>query len=192
MKTIILFILIISHIVIAQTTGFVKINIETDLGNIVAELYQDKAPITVNNILEYIDSGYYSYGAFIRTVTDENQPDNKVKINVIQCDAHPWFANALDPIFHETTKTTGIKHEDGTLSMARYTPGTATSSFFICVGPQPELDFGGKRNPDEQGFAAFGKIISGLDVITKINQSNNFNQTLMPPIRIISITRINK
>ena len=157
MKIVLLSLFLFCHIANAQDNDIIKIKIETGLGNMIAELYSDKAPITVKNVLEYIDSGYFSFGSFMRTVTDENQSNNKVKINVIQCDTHPWYASAFDKIPHEPTNVTGIKHENGTLSMARYTPGTATSSFFICLGSQPELDYGGNRNPDGEGFAAFRK-----------------------------------
>ena len=71
--------------------------------------------------------------------------------------------------------------------MARSTPDTAQESFFICVGDQPELDFGGKRNPDGQGFAAFGKVSSGMEVVKKINQANAEGQALMPPILILEM-----
>lgn len=173
-----------------QENKIIKISIKTELGEMIAELYEDKAPITVQNFLLYVDSGYYNYGSFIRTVNLENQKLNKIKIDVIQAEAHPWFTSSFEEIEHESTNLTGIKHEDGVISMARYTPGTATSSFFICVGPQPELDFGGKRNPDGQGFSAFGKIISGMDVVKKIHNSKNIKQALMPPISIISISRL--
>ncbi|MCK7541723.1 MAG: peptidylprolyl isomerase [Marinilabiliales bacterium] len=79
---------------------------------------------------------------------------------------------AFTPITHETTEQTGIMHRDGVISMARWTPGTATSEFFICVGDQPELDYGGKRNPDLQGFAAFGKVTRGMDVVERIHGIN--------------------
>lgn len=190
MKTILLTLLFFCQITSAQNKNVIEIKIETELGDMIAELYPDKAPITVKNFLEYVDSGYFSYGSFMRTVTDDNQPNNEIKINVIQCDTHPWYSSAFDKIPHESTSVTGIKHENGTLSMARYTPGTATSSFFICIGPQPELDYGGKRNPDGEGFAAFGKVIEGLDVMLKIHQSKNKNQALMPPIIIKSIKRL--
>ena len=192
MKTILLSLFLFCQLITAQTDHVIKVNIQTEFGIMVAELYPDKASITVKNFLEYVDSGYYSYGSFMRTVSDENQPNNEVKINVIQCDAHPWFTSAFDKIPHETTQITGIKHENGTLSMARYTPGTATSSFFICIGSQPELDYGGKRNPDGEGFAAFGKVIEGMDVMIKIHESENKDQALMPPIIINSISRIQK
>jgi peptidyl-prolyl cis-trans isomerase A (cyclophilin A) len=74
----------------------------------------------------------------------------------------------LPPIQQETTAQTGLKHLDGTISMARLEPGSATSEFFICVGDQPELDFGGKRYADGQGFAAFGRVTQGMEVVRAI------------------------
>jgi peptidyl-prolyl cis-trans isomerase A (cyclophilin A) len=74
--------------------------------------------------------------------------------------------------------------------MARSGPDTATSSFFICIGDQPELDFGGRRNPDGQGFAAFGKILQGMEVVRAINRSPAEGQTLSPSIRILQAKRV--
>jgi len=96
----------------------------------------------------------------------------------------------LPPIDHETTEKTGIFHKDGVISMARLQPGTASSEFFICVGDQPELDYGGKRNPDGQGFSAFGKVIAGMDVVEKIHQQPADGQTLNPRIKIHNIVRL--
>ena len=90
----------------------------------------------------------------------------------------------LPPIKHETTVLTGILHKDGVISMARNEPGTATSEFFICIGDQPSLDYGGKRNPDGQGFAAFGKV---MDVVRKIHKSATEGQWLKPRIRILNV-----
>jgi peptidyl-prolyl cis-trans isomerase A (cyclophilin A) len=90
----------------------------------------------------------------------------------------------------ENTSITGIKHLNGTISMARSGPNTATSQFFICVNDQPELDYKGKRNPDGQGFAAFGKVIEGMDIVLKIQQQENKDQYLINPILIKTIKRV--
>ena len=90
----------------------------------------------------------------------------------------------------ERTRDTGLRHLDGTLSMARAGPDTATSDFFICIGDQPELDFGGKRNPDGQGFAAFGRVTKGMDVVRRIQQAPAEGQTLTPPVSILNIERL--
>ena len=96
----------------------------------------------------------------------------------------------LPPIEHETTIKTGILHKNGVISMARLKPGSASSEFFVCVGDQPELDFGGKRNPDGQGFSAFGKVVNGMDVVTKIHQQPADGQMLDPQIKILDIVRV--
>ena len=115
---------------------------------------------------------------------------NDVKIEVIQASANPAKSRAgFPPIKLERTRDTGLKHLDGTLSMARNGPDTATSDFFICIGDQPELDFGGKRNPDGQGFAAFGRVVKGMDVVRKIQRSPAEGQTLKPPVKILSVVR---
>lgn len=157
----------------------------------VAEVYPDRAPITAANFLRYVDSSYYNGGSFYRTVRPNNQPNNPVKIAVIQGDIHPWQSNfSFPPIALERTNLTGLKHKNGTLSMARGGPDTATSSFFICVGDQPELDFGGKRNPDGQGFAAFGLVVEGMETVSRIHQAHAEGQALMLPIRILKIIRL--
>jgi len=96
------------------------------------------------------------------------------------------------PIPHETTEMTGIRHREGVISMARWTPGTATSEFFICAGDQPELDFGGRRNPDGQGYAAFGKVTRGMDIVRKIHDIDAPGQYLEKPVVILGISRKGK
>jgi peptidyl-prolyl cis-trans isomerase A (cyclophilin A) len=169
------------------------VEIKTSLGSIEVELYADKAPATVANFLRYVNAGRYTRGRFHRTVTMDNQPDKKIKIEVIQAGVNPEFAEKdFPPIKLERTNRTGVPHEDGTISMARDGADSATSDFFICIGDQPELDFGGKRNPDGQGFAAFGKVTKGMDVVRAIQKSKAEEQSLTPPIEIASITRIDK
>jgi peptidyl-prolyl cis-trans isomerase A (cyclophilin A) len=74
--------------------------------------------------------------------------------------------------------------------MARSGPDTAVSDFFVCIGDQPSLDFGGKRNPDGQGFAAFGRVVRGMDIVRRIQSApSDGNQHLTPPVRILRITR---
>lgn len=168
-----------------------RVQIETDLGGITLEVYRNEAPITSANFLRYVDEGRYKDATFYRTVRPDNQPDKAIKIDVIQGGlGDDEGGHALPPIDHETTARTGIHHLDGTVSMARAEPGTASSEFFICIGPQPELDFGGKRNPDGQGFAAFGKVIAGMDVVRKIQVQPADGQWLRPPIKIRSVTRL--
>jgi peptidyl-prolyl cis-trans isomerase A (cyclophilin A) len=169
------------------------VRIHTELGVIEAELHADRAPATVANFLKYVDAGRYTDGQFHRTVKihPDNQPKNIVKIEVIQGGANPKFDEQAWPaLVLERTRDTGLKHVDGMLSMARAGPDTATSDFFICLGDQPALDFGGQRNPDGQGFAAFGRVTKGLDVVKKIQAAPADGQKLTPPIRIVKIERL--
>jgi peptidyl-prolyl cis-trans isomerase A (cyclophilin A) len=169
----------------------VRVKIETDKGNIEVELDAAKAPNTVANFLKYVDGKFYDGGKFHRTVTPDNQPNNKVKIEVVQAGINPEKTkDDLRPIKLERTKDTGLKHVDGAISMARNGPDTATSDFFICIGALPELDFGGKRNPDGQGFAAFGKVVKGMDVVKKIQSAPAKEQTLNPAVTIKKVTRV--
>jgi len=181
-----------------QDKKLVRVVIETALGKIEVELDATRAPGTVANFLRYVDGQNYDGGRFHRTVTlhPDNQPNNTVKIEVIQ--AGPRVDESVPPadrkeifppIALERTSMTGILHKDGVISMARSGPDTATGDFFICVGDQPELDFAGKRNPDGQGFAAFGRVVKGMDVVKKIHQSPVEAQRLTPPVKILSIRR---
>jgi peptidyl-prolyl cis-trans isomerase A (cyclophilin A) len=167
-----------------------QVIIKTEVGDITIEVYENDAPITAANFLKYVDEGRYKDGCFYRIVTMENQPDNEIKIEVIQGGlSAKTRGNMLPPIEHETTDKTGILHKNGMISMARSEPGTASSEFFICVGDQPDLDFGGRRNPDGQGFAAFGKVVAGMPVVNKIHQQPAEGQMLDPPIKILAIVR---
>jgi peptidyl-prolyl cis-trans isomerase A (cyclophilin A) len=169
----------------------IHVIIETAKGNIEIDLDAEHAPKTTANFLNYVDSRFYESGRFHRTVTMKNQPDKKVKIEVIQGGANPEKEkHGYAPIKIERTRDTGLKHVNGTISMARDTPDSATSDFFICIGSQPELDFGGKRNPDGQGFAAFGRVTKGMDVVKKIQQLPAQGQKLDPPVKILRIRRI--
>lgn len=168
----------------------IRVLIQTEKGDIEVELDAAKAPNTVANFLKYVDGKFYEGGQFHRTVTPKNQPDNKVKIEVVQAGINPdKMKEEFPPIKLERTKDTKLLHKDGTISMARDGPDSATSDFFICIGDQPELDFDGKRNPDGQGFAAFGRVVKGMDVVKKIQQAPEAAQTLKPPIKIIKIAR---
>ena len=173
-----------SHLTPASHT----LTISTSLGDIHLELYEQAAPITVRNFVQLVTSGKYDKtGCFYRVVRDDNQPDDDITIDVIQGGIGFQAYGMKQPtITHEPTRDTGLQHTDGVLSMARLDPGTASSEFFICVGDQPELDYGGQRNPDGQGFAAFGRVTSGMDVVKRIHQSPADKQTLTPsiPIRI--------
>jgi peptidyl-prolyl cis-trans isomerase A (cyclophilin A) len=110
---------------------------------------------------------------------------------VVQAGVSPEKAAAgFAPIALERTSLTGLRHTDGCVSMARAEPDSATSDFFVCIGDQPSLDFGGRRNPDGQGFAAFGRVVRGMDVVRKIQRAPAEGQQLTPPVKILSARRL--
>ncbi len=175
----------------AATGSNPRIMIRTDVGDIKVEVFATQAPITAANFWRYVDAGLFKGASFYRVVRPDNQPNNTVKIEVIQ--GGLGFSDEerpFPPIEHETTNKTGILHLDGTMSMARDAPGSATSEFFICGGDQPELDFGGRRNPDGQGFAAFGRVVEGMDVVRKIQRQPDDGQMLKQQVKILAIERI--
>lgn len=174
---------------IAAAQALPRVVIQTELGEIEVEVDSIHAPQTAANFLRYVDLGFYRFGRFHRTVRQDNQPESRVKIAVIQAGLDSLRVRDFPPIPLERTRTTGLSHRDGTISMARDGPDTATSDFFICIGDQPALDFGGKRNPDGQGFAAFGRVVLGMDVVAKIHQAPSDGQELTPPVRISNIVR---
>jgi peptidyl-prolyl cis-trans isomerase A (cyclophilin A) len=173
-----------------------EVVIQTSEGSIKLALYPDRAPVAVANFLKLVDGGTYKDGSFYRVVTKDND-NGSPKIEVIQGGA-PDGAEELEGIAHEVTGETGISHEDGTISMARGDIGTATSEFFICIGNQYGLDFGGRRHKDGQGFAAFGKVVEGMDVVRKIQSLPTAaddedayvkGQILAKPVTISNIVR---
>ena len=185
-----------SHLSAKQSSIYIKIT--TDLGIVKMALYAEKAPITVANFLKYVDAELYTGGEFVRTVRYDND-NGSPKIEVIQGTARP-AAKLLSPIKLETTKVTDIRHTDGVISMARDTPDSAQDQFFIVIGTQPSLDFGGMRNKDGLGFAAFGVVSEGMDIIKKINAMRETKESdseytkgqyLKDPVKILNIIREN-
>ena len=169
-----------------------RVLVQTERGDIVLEIDTAHAPMTAANFLKYVDAGHYNGGTFHRTVKMDNQPDSPVKIEVIQAGVNGDRAKeGFAPIALERTSLTGLRHVDGAISMARGAPDSATSGWFICINDQPSLDFGGARNPDGQGFAAFGRVVQGMDVVRKIQRAPNTDaQRLTPPIRIVKAARV--
>lgn len=171
--------------------GMVHLVIQTSLGSIDVDIDSVHAPITARNFLRYVDGHYYDGGQFHRTVRADNQPNDSVKIGVVQATVSALLARSVfPPIPIETTRRTGLKHLDGTISMGRTSVSGAQADFFICIGNQPALDFGGHRNADGQGFAAFGRVTHGMDVVRAIQAAPANNQTLSPPIAILHIRRV--
>lgn len=165
--------------------------ISTNFGNIEAELYPAKAPKTVAAFLSYIDSGFYKNSSFYRVLLEESTSEKNR--GVIQ--GGIWLSNnkkaeAIPGIPHESPGQTGLTHTSGTLSLARTTAGSASTEFFICIGDQTEYDSSKTLNPDGLGFAAFGKVISGMEIVRKIQEQPSTGQSFSRPVEILTITRL--
>ncbi|OWJ63661.1 peptidylprolyl isomerase [Inquilinus limosus] len=180
----------------AATPAAPRVVVSTALGDFTVEVYPDRAPLSAADFLAYVDRGLLDNQSVYRIVSMANQPDTvPAKIEVIQFgwrapDGNDDAPPPVPPIAHEPTSVTGLRHRDGTLSMARLAPGTASNAFFICIGDQPELDFGGRRNPDGQGFAAFGQVVDGMDVVRKIFARAEADDRLASPIPILKARRL--
>ncbi|HZL01155.1 MAG TPA: peptidylprolyl isomerase [Caulobacteraceae bacterium] len=150
---------------LAQTAAApVRVMLTTALGAITVELAADRAPITTANFLRYVDAKRFDGAAFYRAMKLRPAPP----LGLIQGGLRGDPAKTFPPIAHESTRQTGLKHTAGTLSMARYAPGTATSEFFICIGDIPSLDADPTTPGDNLGFAAFGHVVDGMDNALKI------------------------
>jgi peptidyl-prolyl cis-trans isomerase A (cyclophilin A) len=148
----------------AAQTALPKVTLVTNLGAISLELAVDKAPISAANFLAYVDQKRLDGASFYRAM--KLAPD--LSSGLIQGGLQGDPAKVLPPIAHEPTTQTGIKHVNGAISFARYAPGTATCDFFVCVGDQPSLDADPTQSGDNLGFAAFGHVTAGMDVVKKI------------------------
>ena len=171
---------------------------ETEKGAIEIEVDAAHAPVTAANFLKYVDGGFYAGGTVNRAVRPDNTTRHDVEIQVIQFQMNAARRpDQFPPIALERTSVTGLRHIDGALSMARNGPDTATASFSIVIGNQPEMDFGGRRNPDGQGFAVFGRVVRGMDVVRAIQASPTGpagpygSESLVPPIRVLGASRRN-
>lgn len=169
----------------------VQVVLETELGRFTVEVDIARAPVTAANFLKYVDDGSYDGGRFHRAVRPDTERRTDFPIQVIQAGIK-GARRDVPPIPLERTNTTGLKHVDGAISMARGGPDTATSDFFVCIGDQPELDFGGRRNADGQGFGAFGRVVAGMDVVRKIQAApvKEQTETLTPPVGIVKASRV--
>ena len=169
---------------------------DTEKGAIEVDVDTVHAPVTAANFLKYVDGEFYAGGSVNRAVRPDNTTRHDVEIQVIQFQIDAARRpEQFPPIALERTSVTGLRHIDGALSMARTGPDTATGSFSIVIGDQPEMNFGGRRNPDGQGFAVFGRVVRGMDVVKAIQASPTGSsgpygsESLTPPIRVIRATR---
>jgi peptidyl-prolyl cis-trans isomerase A (cyclophilin A) len=179
---------------LARAQAKPRVAIKTGRGVIVVELEPAKAPITVANFLRYVDAHAYDDGTFFRAARDPGQPTEGTIVAGPRAGVHPF-----PPIRHESTTKTGLRHVTGTISLGRFDPGTATASFFICVGDQPYLDAHPGEKGDNLGYAAFGHVVEGMPVVRRIlasrtNGATKFKdqrgQWLNPPVKIVSARRV--
>lgn len=170
-----------------------RVIIKTGRGSIVVELEHRKAPLTTANFLKYVDAKSYDGGTFFRAARTQGMEKDGTIVGAPDAKVRPF-----PPIRHEATNQTGIKHLNGTISLGRFAPGTATNNFFICVGDQPYLDAHPGAPGDNRGYAAFGRVVSGMGVVERIlslptNGKTRFadqaGQWLKPPVPIVSMRR---
>ncbi|MCC6762860.1 MAG: peptidylprolyl isomerase [Chitinophagaceae bacterium] len=174
-----------------EKDGHPIIVIETQYGDIEAKLYPDKAPQSVAAFLRFVDSGFYQRSSFYRILSEDNQPMGSAPAELIQ--GGLWGTGNkreyLQGIPHENTQQTGLRHINGAISLARQDTGTANTEFFICIGDQPGFDFGGENNGDGQGYAVFGQVTKGMEVVQKIYRRPEENQYFTPQVDIITVRR---
>ena len=152
---------------LAQTTPrppspLVRVEMKTTEGNIVLQFDKTKAPVTVANFLHYVDQKRLDGVTFYRTVKVEEN------FGFVQFGVRNDPKRVLPPIKHEPTSETGLKHLNGTVSIARLKPGSASGDFTIMMGDQPSMDADPSKPGDNLGYAAFGRVVEGMDVIVKI------------------------
>lgn len=161
-------------------------------GDIEVELFPDQAPKTVAAFLSYIDSGFYNKTSFYR-VLKADEFTNPANTGIIQggiWQTNPGRKASIAGIEHETTQQTGLSHLSGTISLARTTPGSANTEFFICIGDQSPLDAGRRGTEDGQGYAAFGKVFEGMDIVRKIQAQASHGDQFDKPVEIRKITKL--
>lgn len=149
----------------APAVGTVRVVLTTADGPITIEVEKDKAPITAANFLRYVDQKRLDGATFYRAARAPGAPAD---YGLVQFGVRNAPKKVLPPIAHEPTSKSGISHLSGTLSMARGAPGTASGDFFIVVGDMTSLDADPKASGDNQGFAAFGRVVEGMEVVKKI------------------------
>lgn len=177
----------------APKPATVQVSLQTSAGPIVLELEKERAPVTTANFLRYVDQKRFDGTAIYRA--SKTGPG----YGLIQGGVRYDPKRVLPPIAHEPTTRTGLSHVAGTISMARAAPGTATGDFFIVVGDMPSLDAHPDQPGDNQGFAAFGRVVAGMDIVRGILDAPTSptagegvmkGQILAPPIRIIAARRV--
>ena len=166
--------------------------INTTFGEIEVELFPDQAPKTVAAFLSYVDAGYYKNSAFYRVQNNENVP-REYNSGLIQGGIYTTNSKLLQTIPglpHESTKQTHLSHISGAVSLARITPGTASTEFFICIGDQLQFDSNEDNNDNQVGYATFAKVFKGMDVVSDIQNAPSRYDEFKRDIKIINIERL--
>lgn len=182
----------------APLPDIVRVALATDMGTITVEVDVKRAPVTATNFIRYVGQKRFDGTAFYRSLRLDwgEQPNG-----LIQAGPRSDPKRVLKPITHEATSQTGILHKAGTLSMARYTPGTATGDFSIMLADLPSLDANpAATDPEAQaGYAAFGHVVEGMDVVrriweaplaTEVKPGDMPGQMLARPVTIVSARRV--
>lgn len=176
-----------------KADGLTLVTLDTEEGSLVLGIDEARAPLTAASFLAYIDGGHLQAATIYRIVTLANQAaGTQHPIEVIQFGSPaPGEERVppLPPVPHEPTSSSGLQHRDGTLSLARRAPGSGGHGFFICIGDQPELDEGGRRNPDGAGFAAFGRVVRGMDTLLRLHRRAEATEYMQAPIGILRTYR---
>lgn len=170
--------------------GMTRVAIETSVGTIVVAVDQKRAPRTSRNFLSYVDDGRFDGVTFYRAARRKSDP----KLGLIQGGIDADLRRSLPPVPHEPTSQTGIRHLNATLSMARPNrPNSATGNFFITLGATPNMDARGEYI----GYAAFGHVVGGMDVVRKIlamptccGTGPMRGQMIIKPVRILRARRL--
>jgi len=172
-------------------TGVVHVRLTTDMGAIDLALDARRAPLTSANFLAYVDQRRFDGTTFYRAARTPGAPGR----GLIQGGIRRNYRLMLAPVAHEPTSATGLRHRDGTISMARAEPGSAMGNFFITLGAMPQMDAHG----GDQGFAAFGQVIEGMEVVRRILAAPTVEnagrgamrgQMIAAPVRIVSARRL--
>ncbi len=164
--------------------------LETALGPIDIEVDLGRAPRMGGNFLRYLDRGYYDGASFVRVENHaEDFTGRPIEVPMIQAIIPPDRI-PFAPVLFERTQATGLRHVDGTVSAIRISRELVSHRFLICIGDQPDLDLGGRRIPDGQGYGAFGRVVAGMEVVRRIHGSPSRDNAFTPPIPILRARRL--
>ncbi|TCR65318.1 peptidylprolyl isomerase [Bosea sp. BK604] len=169
-----------------------EVRVETECGGFTIRVNTDKAPVSSATFLAHVRGGHLDGSSVFRILNERNQPDDLHKVSTVQWGWYEQKDNTLPferpPI--EPTSVTGLRHVRGTMSMARRGTGTPGSEYFIILRDEPELDFGGRRNPDGQGFSAFARVIEGFDTLERLHARGEDGQFVKRPIPVLSVREL--